>query len=54
METLEEKYFRMIKQANEDNTLYAGDFVFEHEGDYYLVEWDGKKWRNPYRIIFRK
>ena len=54
METLNEKYFRLIKQTLEEDETFAVDFVFEHDGKFYLVVWDGIKWSDPHCLIFRK
>jgi len=45
VESLNEKYFRLIGESNKEDSYL--DFIFQHSGSYYRVVWDGLKWSNP-------
>ena len=47
--SLEETYYAKLKEANEIEWLLH--FIFEHDGEYYLVKFEkGLRWSEPIKV----
>jgi hypothetical protein len=52
LKRFKERYFRLIDESNKLGDF--SDFIFEDDGFYYRVSWDGHRWSDPQNIKLKK